>query len=70
MKRPITGVVPQPGATLPYSAFSGLKISPNLVRKAIFLKQIELHYKILDHTAIYNTIINIINKILLFIQIC
>jgi hypothetical protein len=29
------GVVPQPGATLPYSAFSGRKSSPNLVLNAI-----------------------------------
>jgi hypothetical protein len=29
------GVVPQPGATLPYSAFKGRKISPNLVLNAI-----------------------------------
>ena len=28
---PIIGVVPQPGATFPYSAFKGRKISPNLV---------------------------------------
>ena len=32
---PIIGVVPQPGATLPYSAFKGRKSSPNLVRNAI-----------------------------------
>jgi len=31
---PIIGVVPQPGATLPYSAFNGRKISPNLVLNA------------------------------------
>ena len=31
----IIGVVPQPGATLPYSAFNGRRISPNLVLKAI-----------------------------------
>jgi hypothetical protein len=31
----IIGVVPQPGATLPYSAFNGRKSSPNLVRNAI-----------------------------------
>jgi hypothetical protein len=31
----IIGVVPQPGATLPYSAFKGRKISPNLVRNGI-----------------------------------
>jgi hypothetical protein len=31
----IIGVVPQPGATFPYSAFSGRRISPNLVLKAI-----------------------------------
>jgi hypothetical protein len=32
---PMIGVVPQPGATFPYSAFSGLRISPNRVLKAI-----------------------------------
>ena len=37
---PIIGVVPQPGATLPYSAFNGRKISPNLVLNAIKI----LHY--------------------------
>jgi hypothetical protein len=37
IKKPITGVVPQPGATLPYSELSGLKISPNLVLNAIVL---------------------------------
>jgi hypothetical protein len=35
MTIPIIGVVPQPGATLPYSAFKGRKISPNLVLNAI-----------------------------------
>eukprot|EP00871_Galdieria_phlegrea_P004022 jgi/Galph1/4620/GphlegSOOS_G3316.1 len=30
MKIPINNVVPQPGATLPYSEFKGRKISPNL----------------------------------------
>ena len=37
IKTPITGVVPQPGATLPYSELSGLRISPNLVLNAIVL---------------------------------
>ena len=37
MKTPITGVVPQPGDTLPYSELSGLRISPNLVLNAIIL---------------------------------
>jgi hypothetical protein len=37
IKTPITGVVPHPGATLPYSELSGLKISPNLVLNAIIL---------------------------------
>ena len=32
---PIIGVVPQPGATFPYSAFNGRNISPNLVLNAI-----------------------------------
>jgi len=31
----IIGVVPQPGATLPYSEFNGRKNSPSLVRNAI-----------------------------------
>mgnify|MGYP003465448765 CR=1 FL=1 len=31
----IIGVVPQPGATFPYSEFKGLRISPNLVLNAI-----------------------------------
>ena len=31
MKIPIIGVVPQPGATFPYSEFKGRKISPSLV---------------------------------------
>jgi hypothetical protein len=35
MKRPITGVVPQLGATLPYSMFNGLRISPKRVFSAI-----------------------------------
>ena len=33
--KPIIGVVPQPGATLPYSEFNGRKISPNLVLNGI-----------------------------------
>jgi hypothetical protein len=37
IKTPITGVVPHPGATLPSSELSGLKISPNLVLNAIIL---------------------------------
>jgi hypothetical protein len=37
IKTPITGVVPHPGDTLPYSELSGLKISPNLVLNAIIL---------------------------------
>jgi hypothetical protein len=35
MKRPIIGVVPQLGATLPYSIFNGLRISPKRVFNAI-----------------------------------
>ena len=31
MKTPINTVVPQPGATLPYSEFSGLRMFPNRV---------------------------------------
>ena len=34
---PINGVVPQPGATRPYSAFKGRKSSPNLVLKALIM---------------------------------
>ena len=34
--KPIIGVVPQPGATLPYSEFNGRKISPNLVLNGFF----------------------------------
>ena len=37
IKTPITGVVPHPGATLPYSELRGLRISPNLVLNAIIL---------------------------------
>jgi hypothetical protein len=37
IKTPITGVVPHPGDTLPYSEFSGLKISPNRVLNAIIV---------------------------------
>ena len=37
IKTPITGVVPHPGATLPYSELRGLKISPNRVLNAIIL---------------------------------
>jgi hypothetical protein len=37
IKTAITGVVPQPGDTLPYSEFRGLRISPNLVFNAIVL---------------------------------
>ena len=47
MKTPITGVVPQPGATLPYSALSGRRISPNRVLSAIILSSRELDYIIL-----------------------
>ena len=35
IKIAIIGVVPHPGATLPYSEFKGLKISPSLVLNAI-----------------------------------
>ena len=55
IKKPITGVVPQPGATLPYSALSGRKISPNRVLSAIILSSRELNYIIL----VYNTTHNI-----------
>ena len=37
IKNTITGVVPHPGATLPYSELRGLRIYPNLVLKAIIL---------------------------------
>lgn len=35
MKTPMSGVVPQPGTTLPYSEFKGLRMSPKRVRCAI-----------------------------------
>ena len=35
IKTPITGVVPQPGDTLPYYEFRGLRISPSSVLNAI-----------------------------------
>lgn len=35
MNTAIIGVVPQPGATFPYSEFKGLNISPSLVLSAI-----------------------------------
>ena len=37
IKMPIIGVVPHPGATLPYSEFKGLNSSPSLVLNAIVL---------------------------------
>ena len=54
MNTPITGVVPQPGATLPYSALSGRKISPNRVRSAIILSLRELDYIILVFNITHN----------------
>ena len=54
IKKPITGVVPQPGATLPYSALSGRKISPNRVLSAIILSSRELDYIILVHNITHN----------------
>ena len=54
IKTPITGVVPQPGATLPYSALSGRKISPNRVLNAIILNSKELDYIILDYNITHN----------------
>lgn len=35
MKTAISGVVPHPGATLPYSELRGLRISPRRVRCAM-----------------------------------
>ena len=35
MTKPMIGVVPQPGETLPYSELRGLRSSPNLVLNAI-----------------------------------
>ena len=35
MNTPITGVVPQPGETFPYSEFRGLRRFPSFVRCAI-----------------------------------
>lgn len=54
IKTPITGVVPQPGATLPYSALSGRKISPNRVLNAIILNPRELDYIILIYNITHN----------------
>ena len=54
MKTPITGVVPQPGATLPYSALSGRRISPNRVLSAIILSSRELDYIILVYNITHN----------------
>ena len=54
IKTPITGVVPQPGATLPYSALSGRKISPNRVLSAIILSSRELDYIILVYNITHN----------------
>ena len=54
IKIPITGVVPQPGATLPYSALSGRKISPNRVLSAIILSSKELDYIILVYNITHN----------------
>ena len=54
IKKPITGVVPQPGATLPYSALSGRKISPNRVLSAIILSSRELDYIILVYNITHN----------------
>jgi len=47
------GVVPQPGATFPYSEFSGRKISPNLVLNAIIL--LYYYYYIITHHALMET---------------
>ena len=57
IKTPITGVVPHPGATLPYSELRGLRISPNLVLNAIILS-----YKKNLIVQIYNTTHNIYYK--------
>ena len=54
IKTPITGVVPQPGATLPYSELSGRKISPNRVLNAIILSSRELDYIILIYNITHN----------------
>ena len=59
MKTPITGVVPQPGATLPYSAFNGLKISPNLVLRAIIKSNYNYIIKLRGYRFVYNNIIYI-----------
>jgi hypothetical protein len=48
----IIGVVPQPGATLPYSEFKGRKSSPNLVRNAI---KIFIFNKLIFEFLLYNT---------------
>ena len=41
----INGVVPQPGATLPYSEFNGRKMLPNLVCKT-FIKIFSIFNKL------------------------
>ena len=55
LKVPITGVVPHPGATLPYSEFKGLKISPNLVLNAMFISKLFI-IKVYCHSVILFTI--------------
>ena len=44
MKTPITGVVPQPGETLPYSEFKGRNRLPNFVRCAMGRTEVNLLY--------------------------
>jgi len=48
MKTAITEVVPQPGATLPYSEFKGLSTSPNQVRCAMCHLSMNLKYLYYD----------------------
>jgi len=38
IKKPIKGVVPQPGDTLPYSEFSGFRTVPRFVTEPIFFR--------------------------------
>ncbi|KPQ37328.1 MAG: hypothetical protein HLUCCA11_02510 [Phormidesmis priestleyi Ana] len=44
MNTPITGVVPHPGVTFPYSEFKGLRRLPNFVRCAMNQSVINLLY--------------------------
>ena len=55
MTKPMIGVVPQPGETLPYSELRGLRSSPSLVLNAIAILSSEIF-------CFYSTILNSIIK--------